>query len=77
MKKGGHDIPVNIIIRRYQRGISNLFSLYSSLCDLWLLVDNSLNDLQVVAEGEFESVNEIKNPDIWDKISKQADAFKA
>jgi len=77
VKNGGHDIPSETIIRRYKRGIVNFFILYKSICDYWLFVDNSLNDLQILAEGEKAVVKGIKNPDIWDIILKQANAFKA
>jgi predicted ABC-type ATPase len=77
VKKGGHDVPSETIVRRYKRGIVNFFLLYKMICDFWLFVDNSLNDLQVVADGEKGAVKEIKNPDIWDTILKQANAFKA
>lgn len=38
---GGHDIPVEIIRRRYKRGLNNFKRIFLSLCDYWLLVDNS------------------------------------
>jgi predicted ABC-type ATPase len=77
VKKGGHDVPQETIVRRYKRGIVNFLLLYKALCDFWLFVDNSLSDLKVVADGEKGVVKEIKNPEIWDIILKQANAFKA
>jgi hypothetical protein len=50
--------------------------LYKPLCDLWLIVDNSQNEFTEIAEGEFQLVKELKNPELWDKIMKQAIAFK-
>jgi len=40
VRKGGHNIPVQIIERRYYRGIHNLFILYIPVCDNWLIIDN-------------------------------------
>jgi len=77
VKHGGHDIPVETIDRRYQRGMINFFSIYQQLCDYWLWINNSTNSLQIIASGEFGIVNEIKIPDLWSTIRKQADAFKA
>ncbi len=38
---GGHNIPTDVIYRRYQAGLSNLFHLYMPVCDSWALYDNS------------------------------------
>ncbi len=77
VKNGGHDIPEETIIRRYKRGIVNLFSLYMPICNYWLLIDNSINELEMVVEGEFEKAIDIKNSDIWETIKKQHDAYKS
>ena len=38
---GGHDIPRDVINRRYQAGLENLFRLYIPVVDYWTLYDNS------------------------------------
>ena len=38
---GGHDIPMDVIYRRYEAGLSNLFQLYMPVVDNWSLYDNS------------------------------------
>ena len=38
---GGHNIPVDVICRRYEAGLQNLFQLYMPVCDYWALYDNS------------------------------------
>ena len=38
---GGHNIPTDVIYRRYEAGLSNLFQLYMPVCDNWALYDNS------------------------------------
>ncbi|MCR4591839.1 MAG: zeta toxin family protein [Bacteroidaceae bacterium] len=38
---GGHNIPTDVIIRRYEAGLQNLFQLYMPVCDYWTLYDNS------------------------------------
>lgn len=38
---GGHDIPTDVIYRRYDAGLRNLFQLYMPVCDYWALYDNS------------------------------------
>lgn len=41
VEKGGHDIPVAIIKRRYVAGIKNFFQLYMKEVDYWDIYDNS------------------------------------
>lgn len=38
---GGHNIPTDVILRRYDAGLENLFQLYMPVCDYWALYDNS------------------------------------
>lgn len=70
VQHGGHNIPEDVIIRRYYRGLSNLFKLFMPLCDYWLLIDNS-DTMQAIAEGERNFVKEIKNYELWNTINKQ------
>lgn len=38
---GGHNIPKDVILRRYDAGLSNLFQLYMPVVNSWSLYDNS------------------------------------
>ena len=38
---GGHNIPPDVVVRRYEAGLQNLFQLYIPVCDYWTLYDNS------------------------------------
>jgi len=38
---GGHDIPEDVIRRRYERGLENLFGDYVDAVNSWQLVDNT------------------------------------
>lgn len=38
---GGHDIPKDVIHRRYWHGICNLFDIFVPIVDYWSLYDNS------------------------------------
>jgi predicted ABC-type ATPase len=67
VSKGGHDIPPEIIERRYRRGLSNFLNFFRAASDIWILYDNSSDTPQIVAQGsEFESL--IYNSDIWSQI---------
>ncbi len=68
---GGHNIPPDVVLRRYSRGIKNLFKLFMPVCDAWIVADNSLNNLHIIArrQEEFEII--IENNDLWGSICKQ------
>jgi predicted ABC-type ATPase len=64
---GGHNIPEDIIERRYKRGIENLIKLYISKVDYWIIFDNTKEPI-LVAEGLNNIDFNVNNPDIWEKI---------
>jgi predicted ABC-type ATPase len=72
VSKGGHDIPKDVIKRRYYGGLNNLFKLYKPICDLWMIVNNTTEQPELVARGEYDFSELIFNPDIWNIIKKQA-----
>lgn len=64
---GGHNIPENVIIRRYYRGLKNFKNLYLPLSDSWVIFDNSQLPTILVAEKK-----ESQSPMIYDeKVYKQ------
>ena len=48
---GGHNIPTNVILRRYEAGLANLFQLYIPVVDYWTLYDNSNCPAVKIASG--------------------------
>ena len=50
VSEGGHNIPREVIIRRYNLGIQNLFNLFMEKVDSWMLIDNSQNPRVIVAD---------------------------
>ena len=59
--KGGHDIPKDIIIRRYWEGLDNLFKIYMPIVDTWILVNNSETPRFIVATGGRDQETAIKD----------------
>lgn len=41
VSEGGHNIPTEVITRRYWAGIINLFEIFVPIVDIWSLYDNS------------------------------------
>ena len=51
VKEGGHDVPRNVIRRRYFAGIKNLFNIYMPIVDYWMIIDNGHTPCDKVATG--------------------------
>lgn len=50
---GGHDIPKEVIHRRYWLGLQNLFNIFAPLVDYWSLYDNGLDQHAIVVANEI------------------------
>lgn len=59
---GGHDIPKDVIHRRYWLGLRNLFDIFAPIVDAWSLYDNSFSQFPIVVG------NEIVNQELLTKI---------
>ena len=68
---GGHNIPEDVIRRRYERGRKNFFELYLPLADRFQVYDNSgeQNSLIAYCSGSGQEITVIKH-DIWNQIIK-------
>ncbi len=66
---GGHNIQEEVIRRRYRNGIKNLFSLYTPICDYWIVFDNSNPPFKVIAKGNKNGTMMIINSSLY-KILK-------
>lgn len=66
--EGGHDIPEDVIRRRYRKGLHNLFTLFMPIVDYWILVDNSKNPFRPIAEV-VDQRKEVYLADIWNQIN--------
>ena len=51
VSEGGHNIPPEVIKRRYYMGLGYLFTIYIPECDHWILADNSTAPFKVIAQG--------------------------
>lgn len=50
---GGHNIPKDVIHRRYWLGIQNLFDIFAPVVDYWSLYDNSMDQTPIVIANEI------------------------
>lgn len=66
VRLGGHDIPVDVIRRRYELGLRNLFRLYLPIADRWTVVDNSVGgSLRVIAAGAGAIPEDVRDEALW------------
>ncbi len=68
---GGHNIPEEVIYRRYFKGIQNFFRLHKPISNSWTFYNNS-EDSKLIAKG-FQGKEEIYSQELWSKICKQAE----
>lgn len=65
---GGHNVTESTVQRRYVAGIQNLFQLYIPICDYWMITDNSLSPMEVIAKGFKNGKKEIYNTVVYNKL---------
>ncbi|MGN7990631.1 zeta toxin family protein [Pedobacter sp. 22226] len=66
--EGGHDIPEDVIRRRYKKGIENL-QQFTNVADYWLIINSSNGDLQFIAEGNLKNEITIFERNTWSKFN--------
>ena len=69
---GGHNIPEDVVRRRYERGRINLMQLYLPLCHTWVIYNNSGDEPHLVAERPFNQQVIIYDSSIWQQITEAA-----
>ena len=69
---GGHDVPEEVVRRRYSRGMRNLFELCRPLPSTWRMYDTSREPPpRLLAAGRGSSVDQIDEPDTWRQIERE------
>ena len=67
VSKGGHNIPEEVIERRYVAGLRNFFE-FIKIVDRWRIFDNSQSAPEEIAMGERERETKIINFAVWEKL---------
>jgi len=67
VEEGGHDIPVEVIRRRYINGLKNFMYVYINIVDDWILADNSMQSHEIIA-AKYPDKTIINNFDKWEII---------
>ena len=69
VKEGGHNIPEDIIRRRYKNGLDNFFCIFKPIVDEWMFIDNSGDPYEIIADGNMYS-SSIQNDVVWKRLTK-------
>lgn len=68
---GGHNIPTEVVERRFLRSLKNLFELYIPLADRWVVLDNADGALKPLASGTGRSTR-VKEREAWQELKLKA-----
>jgi predicted ABC-type ATPase len=71
---GGHDVPPDVVQRRFGRSLNNFFTLYAPLADAWALFDNSAAHQAVPVATQFANQLNITEATTWQNLQKLSKA---
>jgi len=71
VKLGGHDVPEEVIRRRYKAGLRNFFGIYQALAATWRIYDNSVGSPRLIATGLRGTDKAVADKEIWERLSKE------
>lgn len=66
--KGGHNIPEDVIERRYYAGIRNLFNLFMNEVDYWAIFMNTKKPMTSIAVGGMAFEKHIIEVELYNKM---------
>lgn len=68
---GGHNIPKDVIYRRFESGLKNLFQLYMPVVDFWSLYDNNTCPTRRIASGWRKGEKlEVAEPEMFEALQR-------
>ncbi len=72
VKQGGHNVPKEVIIKRYYTGLKNFLKYYLPLADNVNIMDNSSRDSlkRLIAKKSAKGSIDVYNEIIWEKLQK-------
>ena len=66
--KGGHNLPEDVIERRYYAGIRNLFNLFMNEVDYWAIFMNTKKPMTSIAVGGMAFEKHIIEVELYNKM---------
>jgi len=72
VRMGGHNVPEDVVRRRYGAGLRNFFELYQPLADAWRVYDNSqITGPRLIAAGSGARTARLTDEATWQQIHKE------
>ena len=69
VRLGGHDIPEEVVRRRYHKGVQNFFAIYQEIAANWVVYDHTVSNApQLVAAGRGKTELNVNNQEVWIKF---------
>jgi predicted ABC-type ATPase len=77
VRMGGHNIPEDVIRRRYDRGLQNFFETYSRIANAWFVYDNNvLGRVHIVAERDGTAEQVVHDLKVWQTLNLQLEEIR-
>jgi predicted ABC-type ATPase len=70
--QGGHNIPREVVIRRYAAGLRNMRRLFLARVDQAIIYDNSDGGRVLIADKTDDGILHVRDPKRWDLIVEAA-----
>lgn len=67
---GGHDVPAEVVIRRFGRSLHNFSNLYTEVADEWMMFDNSSGQSAQLIAQFVNGRKTIEDTALWLKLQK-------
>lgn len=69
VQRGGHDVPEDVVRRRYESGLRNFFSLYRPLVEAWRMYDNSSREgYTLIASESKDDPLHMEQETLWNSL---------
>lgn len=68
VRTGGHNVPEEMIRRRYAAGLKNFFQLYRPMAKAWRFYDNASAQPRLLAAGSGSACETVPDPETWNRI---------
>lgn len=72
VEEGGHDVPEEVIRRRYKSGLGNLFKMYLAFSDSWFFYDNSAKEPRRIAYQQLAQTIVVVISGTWKLVHEMA-----
>jgi predicted ABC-type ATPase len=72
VRLGGHDVPPDVVRRRFTAGLRNVFSIYRQRVDSWQMYDNSGLTHRLIASGRSDGTVIVEAQASWTDLLERS-----